>query len=233
MIYLDTSVKSSETLPENRIVDAILTAISEQRLPAGTKLGEQALSNMFGSNRANVRRALASLAAQHVVDLIPNRGAYVASPSPKLAKDVFDARRALEREIAQKAIERVTAKDIEFLRKNIAAEVQAVHTGEKEFALRFSREFHMTLARIAGNEILERMLSELTMRTTLIIGLYGKEDIISCAEDDHTKIVDALESGDFKRLKQLTKLHLSQLEESLDFERPWRGPAGLREQIFG
>lgn len=87
--------------PEDQIVNAILDAISEQRLPAGTKLGEQALSDLFSCNRANVRRALASLAAQQVVELRPNRGAFVMTPSPKEARDIFQARRAIERTIAR------------------------------------------------------------------------------------------------------------------------------------
>lgn len=89
--------------PEDMIIASVIDAISEQRLPAGAKLGEQALSDLFSCNRANVRRALASLAAQHVVELRPNRGAFVMTPSPKEAKDIFQARRAVERTIARQA----------------------------------------------------------------------------------------------------------------------------------
>ena len=49
---------------EDAIILSVLDAVSEQRLPAGSKLGEQALSDLFDCNRANVRRALTALAHQ-------------------------------------------------------------------------------------------------------------------------------------------------------------------------
>ena len=154
--------------PENQIVTAVLNAISEQRLPAGAKLGEQALSDLFQCNRANVRRALASLAAKHVVELRPNRGAFVIAPSGQEAREIFQARRAIERTIARQAVTRVSDDDITCLRRNIAAETEARTLRDKPTELRLSQQFHMYLARLSGN----RALAKLTMRSTLILGMY-------------------------------------------------------------
>ena len=171
--------------PESQIVDAVLKAISEQRLRAGAKLGEQALSELFNCNRANVRRALASLAAKQVVELRPNRGAFVVTPSAQEARDVFQARRAIERTIARQAVRRVTDADITYLRDNIAAEAEARARRDKPTELRLSQQFHMYLARLSGNRVLERFLAELTMRSTLILGMYPSAEH-SCAHcDEH------------------------------------------------
>ncbi|QDI74571.1 MULTISPECIES: GntR family transcriptional regulator [Leisingera] len=217
--------------PENQIVNAILDAISEQRLPAGTKLGEQALSDLFSCNRANVRRALASLAAQQVVELRPNRGAFVMTPSPKEARDIFQARRAIERTIARHASGQASAEDIAFLRGNIQEEAKARKAGDKPAELRASRQFHMRIAHIAGNLVLERFLSELTMRSTLILGLYSPTGSSSCAEDEHDRIVDALEAGKTDELVRLADEHLRHLEEGLNFDEPPAAPMSLREQL--
>ncbi|MSU89362.1 FCD domain-containing protein [Rhodobacteraceae bacterium 2CG4] len=218
--------------PEDRIVASVIDAISEQRLPAGTKLGEQDLSEVFACNRANVRRALASLAALHVVELRPNRGAFVSSPTPEEAKDVFEARRAIERTIARKAAGRASAQDITRLRCNIAAEVRAHEDGHQPEELRLSRAFHIDIARIAGNEVLERMLAELTMRTTLIIGLYGTGPGSSCADDDHSPIVDALESGDAEGLVAAMDAHLRHLEAGVSFSEAKPSSSSLRSQLL-
>ncbi|HIC66232.1 MAG TPA: GntR family transcriptional regulator, partial [Paracoccus sp.] len=161
-------------MPEDAITASILAAVAEQRLPAGTKLGEQALSDLFQCHRANVRRALTSLAAQHVVELRPNRGAFVATPSPEEAREVFEARRTIERTLARSAIGRATDADIAKMRATIAQEVTARASGDKPAELRLSRAFHMRLATIAANSVLERFLTELTLRTTLILGLYNE-----------------------------------------------------------
>lgn len=217
---------------EDRIVTSVIEAISEQRLPAGTKLAEQELSEVFACNRANVRRALASLAALHVVDLRPNRGAFVSSPTPQEARDVFEARRAIERTIARKAAGHAGATDIANLRRNIADENAAREAGRLPEELRLSRAFHLDIARIAGNAVLQRMLSELTMRTTLILGLYGTDQGSSCAQDDHGPIVDCLETGDAEGLVAAMDEHLMHLEAGVSFSKAKQPASSLRSQLL-
>lgn len=225
-------VGNTDLLPEQIIVNSITAAVSEQRVPAGTKLGEQMLSDLFGCNRANVRRALSTLATMHVVDIQPNRGAFIATPSPKEAYDVFEARRTIERTIAHGVIENVCTKDITEMRATITAEAEARAAGNKPAELRLSRIFHMHLALIAGNQVLERFLNELTLRTTLIIGLYNKVGLSSCAGDDHSHIVQAIEARDEARLIWLLEEHLNHLEASLDFEYSAPPFSTLAEQLL-
>ena len=220
-------------VPEDGIVSAILDAVAEQRLPAGTKLAETALAEMFSCNRANVRRALASLAAQQVVDLIPNRGAFVVTPSPKQARDVFQARRAIERVISREAVAHVTPTDITLLRQNVAAEVEAKHRRDRPTELRLSRQFHQEIARIAGNQVMDRILADLTMRSTLIIGLYGQDTPSCCAEQDHSAIVDALEAGHVDTVADLMDNHLRHIESQLDFSARKPLTSRLHDQILG
>lgn len=217
--------------PEDAIIESILTAVSEQRLPAGTKLGEQSLSDLFDCNRANVRRALTALAAQHVVELRPNRGAFIATPSPEEAREVFEARRTIERTLARNVVERVNAEDIAYMRENIAQEARARAAHDKPLELRLSRAFHMQLAKISGNRVLERFLAELSLRTTLILGLYSAAGTSNCAEDEHVRIVDEIEARDSDRLVSLIDAHLRHLEAGLDFERTGTRNLTLAEQL--
>lgn len=221
----------TDDIPERAIISSITAAVSEQRLPAGTKLGEQMLSDLFDCNRANVRRALSTLATMHVVQIQPNRGAFVATPSPKEAGDVFDARRIIERTLACSVIKNATSKDIADMRGTIAAEAEARALGDKPAELRLSREFHMHLATIADNQVLEKFLSELTLRTTLILGLYDKVGSSNCAEDEHLSIVQALEARDEERFIFLIDEHLNHLESGLDFQRTAQPFFTLAEQL--
>lgn len=216
---------------EDAITQAILTAVSEQRLPAGTKLGEQALSDLFACNRANVRRALTTLSAQHIVELRPNRGAFVITPSPEEAHEIFEARRTIERTLARQVIERASDADITDLRRTIEHEARARAEGDKPSELRLSRAFHMRLATIAGNRVLERFLAELTLRTTLILGLYSVAGTANCAEHEHARLVDAIEARDDACLIALVDDHLRRLEADLDFDRPVMRTQTLAEQL--
>lgn len=220
-----------DEIPEQTIINSITAAVSEQRLPAGTKLGEQMLSDLFNCNRANVRRALSTLATMHVVQLQPNRGAFVSTPSPKEAGDVFEARRTIERTLARKVIKNARLQDIADMRATIAAEADARAQGDKPAELRLSRTFHMQLAMISGNTVLERFLSELTLRTTLIIGLYNKVGSSNCAEDEHLGMVNAIEKRDEEGLLLLINQHLNHLESSLDFKCAAKPFFSLAEQL--
>ncbi|WP_265501542.1 GntR family transcriptional regulator [Paracoccus beibuensis] len=203
---------------EALIVDSILDAIGDQRLRAGTKLGEQALSEIFGCNRLHVRRALSMLTGWQVVDHLPNRGAYVATPTPQDAHDVFQARRAIETTICRNAVRQATPQDIADLRAHLAEEDAARGHDNRPVAIRLSRGFHILLARIGRNPVLARYLDELTMRSSLIIGLYGTGHATLCAEDEHARITDAIEARDEVQALALLDQHLRHIEAGIHFD---------------
>ncbi|MCF3973214.1 GntR family transcriptional regulator [Paracoccus salsus] len=203
---------------ETIIVDSILDAIADQRLRAGTKLGEQALSDLFACNRAQVRRSLAALTAYQVVDHLPNRGAYVATPTPDDARDIFQARRAIETVICRNVVRLATQGDIAALREHLRQEQAAKGSDNRPVAVRLSRGFHVMLGRIGRNPVLARYLEELTMRSSLIIGLYAKGHATLCAEDEHARIVDAIESRDEAEAQRLLDEHLRHIEAGISFD---------------
>ena len=213
--------------PETLIVDSILDAIADQRLMAGTKLGEQALSDIFACNRAHVRRALSMLTGWQVVDHLPNRGAYVATPTPQDARDVFQARRAIETTICRNAVRLADAADLADLRAHLAEEDAARGHENRPALIRLSRGFHILLARIGRNPVLARYLDELTMRSSLIIGLYAQGHTTLCAEDEHAGIVAAIAARDEARALSLLDTHLRHIEGGIRFDEALPATDGL------
>ena len=214
------------TTSEQAIVRHILEAISEHRLKAGTKLGEQALSDIFSCNRANVRRALIILSARKVVELRPNRGAFVAMPTPEEARDVFQARRAIEKTIVRNVTRSAARRHIAQLRDNIVRDRAARSSGNRRDAIRLSGEFHLILGEAGGNKVLAGFLRELVLRSSLIIGLYASADAPLCEEHDHCAIVDAIDGGDEAGASNLIDAHLRHIETSIRFEKDSK-PADL------
>src|SRR5260370_39783468 len=98
------------------IVDRIVCAVMEQKLPPGAKLPESALCDAFDCSRTQIRRILVVLAERGVVTLHANRGAFVASPDATVAREVFEARRAIERSIVRSAAARIDRAALEELR---------------------------------------------------------------------------------------------------------------------
>ena len=217
---------------EDQIVEQIVAAIMDRRLHPNAKLAENVLCEAFGVSRARIRSVFIKLAERGIVTLHPNRGAFVASPSAAEARDVYQARRAIERSIAVRAAQSITDEQIETLRAHIAAEAAAGAAGDRREAIRLSGLFHMKLAEVAGNPVLTRFLEELVARTSLIIALFGAPRLSSCSRDEHGALLAALKAHDGALAAELMEQHLGHIEHELDIHEAIGEPADVRE-IFG
>ncbi|WP_258552104.1 GntR family transcriptional regulator [Paracoccus versutus] len=197
-------------------MEHIFEAVIEQRLPPGTKLSESALCDAFGVGRMRIRRALLLLASRQIVDLQANRGAFVASPTAEQAHEVFEARLMLEPSITRLAVQRATDAEIAMLAAHIEREHEAHHIGRRRDAIRLSGQFHGLLAQVAGNSVMLRMMRELITRTSLIIGIFGAQDMTDCRDHDHSRIVDAIRRRDAEEGARLMQEHLAQIKRDLD-----------------
>ncbi len=200
------------------IHDSVLAAVMAHRLPPGTKLTEASLCDIFGVSRTIVRMSLQRLAHERVVELQPNRGACVASPSPQETREIFAARRALEAAILPQAIERCTPAHIARLRRHVRDEHAAQRRADRFTWIQLTGEFHIAIARIAGNASLTRFLSELVTRGSLIVALYDPLDKVGCTDDEHAALVDLIERGDVAKAVKEMDRHLLAIESGLDLE---------------
>jgi DNA-binding GntR family transcriptional regulator len=77
------------------IYERLMNAISEHRLRPGMKLAEDRLAAIYSVSRTTVRSVLQQLAHELVVTIVPNRGAFVASPTVEEARKRDDRRTAV------------------------------------------------------------------------------------------------------------------------------------------
>lgn len=201
---------------EEEIVELVYEAVIDQRLPPGTKLTESALCEAFGVGRMRVRQALLLLASREIVDLRANRGAYVARPTAEQANEVFEARQMLEPSIIRLAIARASDAEISALADHVRREHEAHHNGNRREAIRLSGQFHGLLAQVAGNAIMAGMMKEMITRTSLIIGIFGANDMTDCRDDDHFRIMQAIQSRHADEAERLMRDHLEQIRSRLD-----------------
>jgi DNA-binding GntR family transcriptional regulator len=172
---------------------------------------------VFGVNRNVVRKVLVRLAFAKLIDLVPNRGATVASPSVDESRDLFAARRAVEAAIVDAATRRITPAQLRALRTLAAQEHDAYRRGEMRKGLKLSLRFHRELADVAGNRVLAEFLEQLVARTPLVVLAYrGRQSDNLCSLDDHAGILDAIASGSAAKAAAAMNAHLANLESQLD-----------------
>ena len=230
-----TARKTPATPPEREktvddIYERVYVAILEHRLHPGTKLGEERLADIFGVSRARIRDVLARLAHEQIVELFPQRGAYVAKPTIEQARDVFEARRLIEPAVVRRLVDTFSPEKIQRLRQHVELEADARRRGDKRAVIRLSGEFHTLLAELAGNSALARSMRELCMLTCLTILLYDAPTAQSCRDDEHQMLIDAVAKRDRARAEKIMLDHLDHIESSLQLD-PNNGEVDL-EAIF-
>jgi len=226
-----TDADATSTRPE-AIAARIRAAILEHRLSPGAKLTEAQLCEVFGVKRGTIRQALALLATDRLVDLEPNRGAFVASPSLQEVHEVFEMRRIIELAVVERVCRaQHGGRRLKGIGESIRRERKAFEGRDFPSWIRLSGEFHTTLATLTGNTVLCDCLNGLVARSTLISALYESPGRSPCSFDEHADILVALEAGRADEAAELMTRHLQAVELRM-LDRPARAAVDLQE-VFG
>jgi DNA-binding GntR family transcriptional regulator len=218
-------------IDSHRIAARISQAIHEHRIAPGTKLSEEDVAGTFEVSRTIVRAALQRLAHDRLVELKRNRGAFVAQPTVREAREVFEARALLEPRTARSAAERAGPADIALLRRHIDEEHAAMHAGDAGRALYLSGQFHIEIARIADQATIAAFISQLIARSSLIIALYWERRRALCESNSHHALLAAFEQKDGARAEDLMTSHLVDLLASLDLRKQSTRAMSLKEAL--
>lgn len=190
------------------------------------------MSELFGVTRGTIRKAFTRLAAMKVIELRPNRGAIVASPSIEESRDLFAARRTIEGSIVDTLARRITKSQVRQLNALIKQEDLAYRRGEMRTGLKLSVDFHRVLASMAGNTVLTGVLDQLVSRTPLVVLAYrDPTQTNACANRDHAELVEAMAAHDADRAVVAMTCHLCNLEGKLQLRDD--APVNELAAIFG
>lgn len=221
-MQISEKISPFDVAPDDRalaIRDALRNAIVDRRLAPGTKLSESEVGTLFEASRTVVRASLQMLAFEGLVKTERNRGAFVSNPTPDEARQVFASRRLLEPGIVLAAVERIMPADIERFRQHLHDETHYMNQrgpAARRAEIKASGDFHLMLAEVSGNAILQRFMDELVARSSLVIALYGNTGISRCGHNEHADILEALEARDAARASEIMLHHIDHIEADLD-----------------
>ena len=199
---------------------ALLEAIVDQRLPAGCRLTETALSQLMSCSRRHVEHALLRLAEQKLVTFRRNAGASVATPSYIEGHEIYELRSLLEVEVVQKVCALHRPEGLRRLRANLEAEAKVHRVGDHRKAVQLSGEFHVLLAEQSGNSVLQEHVRTLVARTSLVTQLHSNSEGLGCWHHQHGDLLNAIERRDADRACRLMRDHLLELKAALRVRPP-------------
>lgn len=113
------------------IVARLRDWVTETPLAAGAKVPERELCEAFGISRTPMREALKVLAAEGLIELLPNRGARIKALTPAEVGDLMDLMAGLEALAGRLACERISPEEFE-----------AIETLHREMYAHFLRGDH-------------------------------------------------------------------------------------------
>jgi DNA-binding GntR family transcriptional regulator len=197
-------------------VKTIRKMILSGELPPGERLREVALSQELGMSRTPIREAFRTLAAEGLVDLLPNRSVVVSVPDKSEAADVFTVLGALEALAGQLACQRMTAEQIEILGELQADMTKYFEKSDRLSYLEANRLIHEHIVEAAGSPSLLlawRLLLPRAERARHVTTL--DKDRWKEAFAEHREIFAAIAARDSGLIKQLLEDHFAKGVDSM------------------
>lgn len=181
--------------------EGLRTRILSGALTAGERLGEEELAEALGISRTPVREALRRLAAEGLVELLPNRGARVPRWDEDDVNDIFDLRALLESHGARHA---ATSSDETLIPRleSLCASMEQVHGSMQDVQdlarlASINRDFHAAVVAGAGSPRLSALVASL-VNVPVIMQTFKQysPEALQRSLRHHREIVDALVVGD-------------------------------------
>ncbi len=170
----------------------------------------------MGVSRTPMREALRILSSEGLIEVVPNRGAYVAQPSVKDIKEMFEVMGILEGACARVAVERMTPMD--FKKIELTHQLLELHYEAKDHEryLEVNQTYHILVQDMAGNKVLDEVINGLRQRILLYRyrQLY-QPDRFSASIQEHRDLLEAFRERDAGAAEGIMKRHLMKQCESL------------------
>lgn len=196
----------------NTIRDRILSGDYHEN----EELKENTIATELGVSRTPVREALRKLELEGLVNIIPNKGAYVTGITKKDIHDIYMIRSYLEGLCAKLACENITNAQIEALEEILYLTDFHARRSHFDQIVELDNKFHDLLYKASGSKILNHVLSDFhqyveRVRKITLSRPYRAEK----SSKEHAAIVEALKKRDEQLAETLAHEHMMNTIQNL------------------
>ena len=198
------------------VYGALRQAILEREFDPGEPLTEGELCRRFRVSRTPVREALAKLERDHLVRVVPKKGAFVRTLSHDEIRDLYEVREALEALAVRLAAPRLAREDLEdFEARFRELRARGPRLGYTEVRP-LVEEFHRFLLKRAENAALAQVLEQMReqVRAVWTMSIVAPRRVKALV-GEHLAIIDALKRGDTRRAERLMTLHIRRVRDAI------------------
>jgi DNA-binding GntR family transcriptional regulator len=193
-----------------QVAQRLREMLVESRIPPGAKLNERELSEVLNVSRTPLREAIKMLAAEGLVELLPNRGAIAVELTEADVLNTFEVMAGLEAQSGALAAERITNAEL--------AEIKALHY---EMLAAFTRRdlpgyyrlnsaIHAAINAAAKNPVLSATYRQVNARLQALRFRSNQDgEKWSAAVKEHDTMIQALEERNPNAMRAVLLAHLN------------------------
>jgi len=141
--------------------------IRKGALKKGDRILEAPMCQAMGVSRTPLREALRILSSEGLIELIPNKGAYVAQPSIKDIGEMFYVMSILEGTCARVCVEKMDDEGLRRLDDLYRKLEQHCQAEDREKYMAVNHSFHSLVQELAGNSVLSEVIDALRQKILL------------------------------------------------------------------
>ena len=213
-LYMVTTGLALPAVPRaalhEQVASRLRQMLVENRIAPGAKLNERALSEELNVSRTPLREAIKMLAAEGLVELLPNRGAIAVALTEADVLNTFEVMAGLEAQSGELAAQRILEPELVEI-KAMHFEMLAAYTRRDLPAYyRLNAAIHSAINAAAKNAVLTSTYRQVNARLqALRFRSNQDEEKWSLAMQEHEHMIAALQARDPQAMRQVLMRHLN------------------------
>ncbi|MBO7334379.1 MAG: GntR family transcriptional regulator [Lachnospiraceae bacterium] len=199
-----------------RVFNKVREDILSGKYKENEELKEIAIGEELGVSRTPVREAFRQLELEGLIQIIPNKGAYVTGITIEDVKDIYMIRSKLEGLCASWACEHITKEQLEEMEENIYLAKFHAEKGHFEQMSELDSRFHEIMYEACNSKMLEHLLKDFHQYVQRV-----RRKTLSTIErslasnSEHQAIMEAIRDNNPERADELATLHIHNAYENM------------------
>ena len=192
-----------------RAYHGLADLFSSGQYSAGARLRESSLSEALGVSRTPIREALQRMAAEGVVEMLPNRGAVFLGFSSSDLEAITAIRAILEPFAVQLAVPQLTSEMLDELDRLNTEIISAGNEGDFDRVGELNARFHSIFLEKSGNRLLAGSLTNI-LRPVMLWRTFHRYSgrAFERSTDHHREIIEAARSGNADWAAAVMRSHI-------------------------
>ena len=184
--------------------------------PAGGRLVERSIAADLGVSRVPVREALQTLVREGFAIERDTGGTAVRTYEPDEIDELFDVRAVVEGLLVEQLTSAREPGDLTTLRASLDGAQRCLDTGDTTGAVAANARFHEAMAELGQGPLVRQLLGDLDQRMRWLLRQHADPAAIHA---EHVELVEAIESGDLDRAREVNRKHLRTSRRAFDETR--------------